>query len=96
MSKAAIYHNMYVKANKLENQISLLKGGDKCKILFLRQPNNFHTDKVAFVSNAILPYIENTIDYDVCFEKTFINPIQNIMKVLNINLKKTTVDLTDW
>ena len=96
MSKAAIYHNMYVKANKLENQVSLLKGGDKCKILFLRQPNNFHTDKVAFVSNAILPYIENTIDYDVCFEKTFINPIQNIMKVLNINLKKTTVDLTDW
>lgn len=96
MSKAAIYHNMFVKENKLEGEINLLKGGDKCKLIMLKTPNRFRTDRIAYTSDAIIPYVKDCIDYDQCFEKTFINPLQNILDALNIDLKAKTCDLADW
>lgn len=97
-SRAAIVHNNYVQEHDLTNKFAPIQGGDKCKRLYLVEPNQFNSNIVAFTNELFVDEINKTqcVDYDTQFEKTFMSPLNIMVKPLNYNLKKETEALDDW
>lgn len=95
-SRAAICHNEYVKNNNLDNKYAAINPGDKCKRLFLVTPNPFNSNIVAFTNDSFISEIKDYIDYDINFEKGFMNSLNLMVESLNYNLEKQTESLDDW
>jgi hypothetical protein len=94
-SRAAIRHNTYVQENNLTDKYALIQGGDKCKRLFLIEPNKFKSNIIAFTSDNFVDEID-CVDYDMNFEKSFLNPLKLMVDCLNYNLEKETETLDEW
>jgi hypothetical protein len=97
-SRAALRHNNYIKDNDLESLYAPIQAGDKCKRLYLMEPNEFHSNIVAFTSDQFTKEIEkhNCVDYDTNFEKNFMKPLNLMVEPMNYDLEKETQDLDDW
>ena len=97
-SRAAIRHNNYVQKNELTDAYAPIQGGDKCKRLFLVEPNAFHSNIIAYTNDSFVNEIHkcNCVDYDTQFEKNFLKPLELMVEPLNYNLTKETEALDDW
>lgn len=96
MNKAAIIYNNYVKKIGKENIYPLVQPGEKCKIIFLKAPNPFGSDRIAWVNESFIPEFKNYIDYDECFRKFFLDTLNNMVSELGYNIYKETEDLDEW
>lgn len=97
-SRAAIRHNNYIEENNLSDQYAPIQGGDKCKRIFLQEPNAFHSNIIAFTNDGFTKEIEKCgcVDYDTQFEKNFLRPLSLMVEPMNYNLEKETEELSDW
>jgi hypothetical protein len=97
-SRAAIRHNNYIEKHNLTNEYAPIQRGDKCKRLFLQEPNVFHSNIIAYTNETFVKEIEkhNCVDYDTQFEKNFLKPLEIMVEPLNYNLQKETQELDDW
>ena len=80
--RGAIMYNWFFKN---DNEIVDIKGGDKVKFVYLKMPNPIKEDVISFPSFNKLPKqmgLHNYINWDLQWEKTFINPILGITKVI--------------
>ena len=96
-SRAAIRHNIYIAENNLSDQYAPIQGGDKCKRLFLVEPNAFHSNIIAFTNDGFTKEIEkhNCVDYDTQFGKNFLKPLYLMVEPMNYDLEKETAELDD-
>jgi DNA polymerase elongation subunit (family B) len=92
--KGALIHNHYVRKMKLEKKYKLITDGDKIKFVYLKAPNPIcgpeGKDMVITFLNS-LPIeldLNNYIDYDTQFEKTFLEPLRNILNVIGWTVEK--------
>ena len=77
--KGAILYNHLVRKQKLQNKYPLILEGDKIRFLHLRQPNIFQSTAFSFITNVPKELdIRSKIDYDVQFEKSFVEPLKFI------------------
>jgi len=79
--KGALLYNHFLKQKKLEKELQLIGDSDKIKFSYLRLPNPIR-DMVISVPN-ILPKsfgLDDYIDYDMQFDKSFLEPIKKISK----------------
>lgn len=95
-SRAAIRHNQYVKAQGIDGKFAPIQGGDKCKRLFLIQPNKFLSNIVAFTNDSFVQEINGCVDFDTQFQKTFLKPLELMVAPLGYDLERETGDLDDW
>lgn len=97
-SRAAIRHNMYIEEQGITNKIAPIQPGDKCKRVFLQEPNPFNTNIIAYTNDEFTSEIEKhgCVDYDVQFEKTFMKPLMLMVEPLDYDLEKETQELDDW
>jgi hypothetical protein len=82
--KGALVFNNQIESRKLTKQYQLIKEGEKIKFFYLKNPNPFHNNVLAFMSG--IPdelKIEQYIDYDTQFEKSFIEPLKIILDSIN-------------
>lgn len=92
--KGALLHNHYVRKMKLEKKYKLITDGDKIKFVYLKAPNPIcgpdGRDQVITFLNS-LPIeldLNRYIDYDMQFEKTFLDPLKNILDVIGWTVEK--------
>ena len=81
--RGSLLYNKYVKTNKLTNAYELITGGDRIKFLYLKVPNTIKENVIAFPD--VLPKelkLHNYINYDLQFEKTFIEPLNFILNAV--------------
>ena len=67
----------------LEGKYSLIKNGEKIKFCYLRSPNPIHENVMSFILR--LPQelgLEKYVDYDLQFEKSFLDPLKIILDVI--------------
>lgn len=97
-SRAAIRHNNYIQEHDLTSIYTPIQGGDKCKRIFLQEPNAFHSNIIAYTNDTFTSEIEKCccVDYDTQFEKMFLKPLNLMVEPLNYDLEKETADLDDW
>ena len=87
--KGALIYNDMVKKNGLENDYQMVTDGDKIKFAYLRMPNP--TQNIVISVPDILPpefKLQKYIDYDLQFEKSFLEPIKNILDVIGWSTEK--------
>ena len=86
--KGAILYNHLVSKNKLENKYPLIQEGDKIRFLHLRQPNSFQSSSFSFMTKVPKELdIIGKIDYDMQYEKSFLEPLRVITDKLQWILK---------
>ncbi len=84
--RAALLHNKLIKDNSLQKKYQPIRNGDKTKFVYLKKPNPIHENVVGFTQYLPDEFgLNNYIDYDTQFQKTFLDPIEHIFKAVGWN-----------
>jgi len=87
--KGALIYNHQIKEFKLKNKYPLIQEGDKIKFLKLVEANPFKFDVISYIT--ILPKefnLQQYIDYEIQFEKTFLDPMRFILQSIGWSQEK--------
>ena len=96
--KGGILYNHLINKNKLSRYYPLIQEGDKIKFLNIRTPNPMSSNVISFFTK--LPKeldIHKYLDYDMQYEKAFVEPLTFIMDQIGWNIdrsygKQTTLE----
>ena len=78
--KGALIYNHKIEEMKLHNKYPLIQEGDKIKFIKLKQANPFKFDVISYISTLPNEFkLQPYIDYEVQFEKTFLDPMRFIL-----------------
>jgi DNA polymerase elongation subunit (family B) len=84
--RAALLHNKLINDKSLQKKYQPIRNGDKTKFVYLRKPNPIHENVVGFTQYLPDEFgLNNYIDYDTQFQKTFLDPIEHIFKAVGWN-----------
>ena len=78
--RGSLLYNKYLKAGKLTKRYEQIQNGSRIKFCYLKMPNHIKENVIAFPDH--LPEelnLNRYIDYDLQFEKTFIEPLKLIL-----------------
>ena len=88
--RGALLYNHYIRKNKLDNKYSLIQNGEKIKFCYLKKPNSIHENVISFIQDFPKELdIDKYIDYDLQFEKSFVEPLKAILDAIGWNVEKT-------
>ncbi len=88
--RGALLFNHYIKKHKLDNKYSLIQNGEKIKFCYLKKPNIIHENIISFIQD--FPHeigLDKYIDYDLQFDKAFLEPLRIILDAIGWNVEKT-------
>jgi DNA polymerase elongation subunit (family B) len=88
--RGALLFNHYIKEKKLTNKYSLINNGEKVKYIFLKKPNIIQENVISFISDFPKELnLDKYIDYELQFEKSFVDPLQSILDSIGWEVEKT-------
>ena len=92
--RGALLYNHFVKHQKLDKLYETVKNGEKIKFCYLKTPNPIKENVISYSLN--LPKeldLHRFIDYDKMYEKSFVEPIRNILDELDWDVEpKATLE----
>jgi hypothetical protein len=87
--KGALVYNHLLREMKLNKRYQEIQEGEKIKFIYLKQPNIYNNNTLAFLSGIPKQLdAEQYIDYDLQFEKSFIEPLDIILSAINWQTEK--------
>lgn len=95
--RGALLYNNVIKKNNLASRYPLIQDGDKVKFCYLKTPNPIRENIIACQSS--LPKqldLDKFIDYDLQYEKSFVEPIKTILDVIGWRVEKTSSLESFW
>ena len=88
--RGALLYNYYVKKHKIENKHPLIQEGEKIKFMYLKTPNPLHENVISFFGDLPKEFgIEKYVDYQTQFEKSFLEPLKNVLQCIGWTHEKT-------
>jgi DNA polymerase elongation subunit (family B) len=88
--RGALLFNHHIKKNKLTNKYSLIGNGEKIKFVYLKKPNIIQENVISFIQDFPKELnLDKYIDYDLQFEKSFVDPLKSILDSIGWNVEKT-------
>ena len=88
--RGALLFNHYIKEKKLTNKYSLIANGEKIKFVYLKKPNIIQENIISFIQDFPKELgLDKYIDYDLQFEKSFLEPLKSILDSIGWNVEKT-------
>ena len=88
--RGALLYNHYVKQHKLDNKYSLIQNGEKIKFCYLKKPNIIHENIISFIQDFPTELgLDKYVDYDLQFNKSFVEPLRIILDAIGWNVEKT-------
>jgi DNA polymerase elongation subunit (family B) len=87
--KGALVYNHFLRTLNLTKRYQVIQEGEKIKFIYLKQPNIFNNNTLAFISG--LPKkldAEQYIDHDLQFEKSFLEPLDIILSAIDWQSEK--------
>jgi len=89
-ARGALLFNHYVKKKKLTNKYSLIENGEKIKFCYLKKPNIIQENVISFIQDFPKELdLTRYVDYDLQFEKSFVEPLKAILDAIGWNVEKT-------
>jgi DNA polymerase elongation subunit (family B) len=87
--KGALIYNHQLRQFKLSKKYPIIQEGDKIKFLKLVEANPFKFDVVSYVTKLPSEFkLQQYIDYDVMFQKTFLDPMSFILNSIGWSYEK--------
>ena len=88
--RGALLYNHYVRKHKVENKHALIQEGEKIKFMYLKTPNPLHENAISFFGELPKEFgIEKYVDYQTQFEKSFLEPLKNVLQCIGWKHEKT-------
>jgi DNA polymerase elongation subunit (family B) len=87
--RGALLYNHHLRKHSLIHKYPLIQEGEKVKFIYLRTPNKINENVVSFIQE--LPKelgLDKSIDYDVQFDKSFLEPIKTILDTIGWKTEK--------
>jgi DNA polymerase elongation subunit (family B) len=85
--RASLVYNQMIAAKNLTNKYKLISDEEKIKFCYLKKPNPCHHNVIASPGDLPTEFgLNEYIDYDLQFDKAFLDPIKSITDVLGWNL----------
>lgn len=89
--RGALLFNHHIKSSKLNNKYSLIQNGEKIKFCYLKKPNPIYENVISFIQDFPKELdLNKYIDYDLQFEKAFLEPLKTILDSIGWSIKKTS------
>ena len=91
--RGTLLYNFYVAKKKLENKYPLVQEGEKIKYIFLKvdRTNPINENVLSFLNTFPRELgLEHCLDRKAQFQKSFLDPLQIITKVIGWETKKTS------
>ena len=87
--RGALLYNFHIKKNKLYHKYPVIQEGEKIKYLHLRTPNRINENIISFFQTLPTEFgLDNSIDYDLQFEKSFLAPLKAILDTIGWEAEK--------
>lgn len=87
--KAAINYNWFVEKNGLENKLDYINSGDSIKMIPFKEQNPYNSEMFGYPAFFPRGYgLEKYIDKQMAFQKAFLKPLENILKVIGWGTKR--------
>jgi hypothetical protein len=88
--KGAILYNYNLKLMGLEKKYPRIQEGEKVKFSYLKQPNPFKDSVISYPTRLPAEFgLHEYIDYDMQFDKTFLEPIKVVLDCMDWKTEKT-------
>lgn len=87
--RGALLYNHYIRQWNLEKQYEQITEGAKIKFIHLKEPNPIHENIFGFLD--LFPRntgLQEYVDYEKMFEKTFVEPMKYIFDAVGWSMKK--------
>jgi DNA polymerase elongation subunit (family B) len=86
--RGSLLYNHHIKRMGLEKKYEPIKEGEKIRFVYVKKPNPFNEDVIAFPQALPKEFgLHEFIDYDLQFEKTFLDAVQIVIKSLGWNVE---------
>ena len=87
--RGALLYNFYIKKRKLQHKYPIIQEGEKIKYIHLRTPNNINENIISFFQTLPKEFgLDESIDYDLQFEKSFLAPLKAILDCIGWKAEK--------
>ena len=87
--RGALLYNFHAKKTKITHKYPLIQEGEKVKFLYLRRPNKINENVISFFQTLPKEFgLDKYIDFDLQFQKSFLDPLQVIMDTINWKAEK--------
>lgn len=81
--RGALLYNFHNKKNKLTHKYPLIQDGEKIKFVYLKTPNKIGENVISYLNTFPKEFgLDKQVDYDLQFEKSFLEPIKVIMDTI--------------
>jgi hypothetical protein len=82
--KGALIYNYFLDNHDLKKKYQAIGNGDKIKYCYLRYPNHHNIEVISCPSNLPKEFnLIQLIDYDMQFQKAFLEPLTGILDKIN-------------
>jgi DNA polymerase elongation subunit (family B) len=87
--RGAILYNHFLKEKGLDKEYEEVQNGNKVKFCYLKMPNPIKQNVISFPQYLPREFgLQDFIDYDTQFDKTFKEPLKPIVEAVGWNLEK--------
>jgi DNA polymerase elongation subunit (family B) len=81
--KGSLIYNMMLEKNKLTKKYPIIQEGEKIKYTYLKEPNPTGDSAIAMLNELPKEFkLETYIDYDLQFEKAFLDPMKVLLQTI--------------
>jgi DNA polymerase elongation subunit (family B) len=81
--RGALMFNHYLRDKGLTRKFNFINSGEKIKYIQLRTPNPTGENVISFINEFPAEFgLNSYIDYDIMYQKGFIDPLKGILDVI--------------
>ena len=74
----------------MTHKYSAIQNGEKIKFCYLKKPNPIHENIMSFIQDWPKELdLDNYVDYDLQFDKSFLEPLKIILDAIGWSVEKT-------
>ena len=89
--RGAIMYNNTIRGLALDKRYGVIQNGEKIKFIYLKKPNIIHENVISFISEFPKELkLDKYIDYELQFEKAFLDPLKSILDVIGWKTEYTS------
>jgi DNA polymerase elongation subunit (family B) len=87
--KGSLIFNHHIVQKGLVKQYQQIKEGEKIKFIYLKEPNPLQSTVISFLSSIPKEFeLEQYLDYNTMYEKSFLEPLKIVLDSINWKVEK--------
>jgi len=87
--RGALLYNHHIRRLGLTHKYALIQEGEKIKFLYLKTPNPFQENVISFFGTLPKEFkLDKYVDYKTQFEKSFYDPLKNVLECIGWDIEK--------